>query len=112
MRHAQLGFKEGDISGLLENLVYLELRRRGYRVSIGKWKVAEIDFVAERENERRYIQVAYLLSGPETVRREFGPLKEIMDNYPKTVLSLDPVWGDDLDGIKRVNLIDFLLEEA
>ncbi len=112
LRHAQLGFKEGDISGLLENLVYLELRRRGYRVSIGKWKVAEIDFVAERENERRYIQVAYLLSGPETVRREFGPLKEIMDNYPKTVLSLDPVWGDDLDGIKRVNLIDFLLEEA
>ena len=110
LRHALLGFKEGDISGLLENVVYLELRRRGYRVSIGKWKEAEIDFVAEKENERQYIQVAYLLADEETVRREFAPLREIADNYPKRVLSLDPVWGEDLDGIKRQNLIDFLLE--
>lgn len=109
LRHAQLGFKEGDISGLLENIVFLELLRRGYRVSIGKWKEAEIDFVAQRENEKMYIQVAYLLSGPETIRREFGPLQEISDNYPKLVLSLDSVWGSDVDGIKRQNIIDFLL---
>ena len=109
LRHAQIGFKEGDISGLLENIVYLELRRRGYRVSIGKWKEAEIDFVAERENEKLYVQVTYLLSGPETVQREFGPLREIPDNYPKMVLSLDPIWGNDLEGIQRRNVIDFLL---
>ncbi|MCL2304672.1 MAG: ATP-binding protein [Planctomycetaceae bacterium] len=111
LRHAQLGFKEGDISGLLENLVYLELRRRGYRVSIGKWQELEIDFVAERENEKQYIQVAYLLAGEETVRREFEPLQKIRDNYAKRVLSLDSVWGTDCEGIQRLNLIDFLLEK-
>ncbi len=111
LRHAQLGFKEGDISGLLENLVYLELRRRGYKVSIGKWKEQEIDFIAEKENEKLYIQVAYLLNHEETVRREFGPLQEIPDNYPKMVLSLDPIWGNDIEGIQRQNLIKFLLND-
>jgi predicted AAA+ superfamily ATPase len=110
LRHAQLGFKEGDISGILENLVYLELRRRGFRVSIGKWNEMEVDFVAEKENEKEYIQVTYLLASNETIRREFDPLREISDNYPKKVLSLDPIWGNNLDGIRRQNIIDFLKE--
>jgi predicted AAA+ superfamily ATPase len=110
LRHAQLGFKEGDISGILENLVYLELRRRGFRVSIGKWNEMEVDFVAEKQNEKEYIQVTYLLASNETIRREFDPLREISDNYPKKVLSLDPIWGNNLDGIRRQNIIDFLKE--
>lgn len=109
IRHALLGYREADISGILENIVFLELLRRGYQVWVGKLGDREIDFVATREKEKIYIQVAYLLSTPETVEREFGVLLAIPDNYPKYVLSLDTAFGNDLDGIKRLNLIDFLI---
>lgn len=109
LRHALLGYREGDISGLLENIVYLELRRRGYSVSIGKWDSMEIDFVAERNNEKIYLQVAYLLADNKTVEREVKPLRAITDNYPKYILSLDELFGADIDGIKRVNLIEWLI---
>ena len=109
MRHALLGFREGDISGLLENLVFLELKRRGYKVFIGQLGNQEIDFIAEKKNRKIYIQVAYLLATPETIEREFSVLLRIDDNYPKYVLSMDTVFGNDVQGIQRINLVDFLL---
>lgn len=108
MRHALLGFREADISGILENMVFLHLKRQGYQVWVGKFGDQEIDFVATREKEKIYIQVAYLLATAETVEREFGVLRAVPDNYPKYVLSLDTAFGDDLEGIKRLNIIDFL----
>lgn len=109
MRHALLGYREADISGLLENIVFLELKRRGYRVQIGKLGTREVDFVATRAGEKLYVQVTYLLATPETVEREFGVLRDIPDNYPKLVLSMDSVFGQDYEGIRRLNLIDFLV---
>ncbi len=110
MRHAVLGYREGEITGVLENVVFLELLRRGYRVYIGKLGNREIDFVATREKEKLYIQVAYLLATPQVIDREFGVLRDIPDNYPKFVISLDDAFGEDIEGIRRVNMIDFLLE--
>ena len=109
MRHAILGFREGDISGLLENLVFLELKRRGYKVFIGQFGNQEVDFIAEKKNRKIYIQVAYLLATPETIEREFSVLLRINDNYAKYVLSMDTVFGNDVQGIQRINLVDFLL---
>jgi len=111
IRHALLGYREADIGGILENIVFLELKRRGYSVSIGKLGEREIDFIATRQNEKIYIQVAYLLGSAETIEREFDVLKSIPDNYPKYVLSLDTVFGEDFEGIRRINLVDFLLAE-
>lgn len=111
LRHAYLGYREGDISGLLENIVFLALKQRGYRVSVGKIEDKEVDFIAERENHKEYIQVTYLLADTNTVEREFSVLQRIQDNYPKTVLSMDREWGTDVQGIQRKYLIDFLMEE-
>ena len=111
IRHALLGYREADVSGILENIVFLELKRRGYQVYVGKFGDREVDFVATREREKLYVQVAYLLAAPETVDREFGVLRQIRDNYPKLVLSLDTAFGEDIEGIRRLNLIDFLLEQ-
>lgn len=110
IRHALLGYREVDISGILENVVFLELKRRGYQVYIGKLGTREVDFVATRQGEKLYVQVAYLLASPETIEREFGVLRDIPDNYPKLVLSMDTTFGEDFDGIRRLNLVDFLLE--
>jgi hypothetical protein len=112
LRHALFGYRDADIGGLLENVVYLELRRRGYQVKVGVLDQAEIDFVAERHGERLYVQVAYLLAGPDTLEREFGNLERIPDNYPKLVLSMDEVGPDERNGIQRKHLVDFLLEES
>lgn len=112
IRHALLGYREAGISQILENVVYLELLRRGYSVSIGKLADREIDFIASRQKEKIYIQVSYLLASPNTILREFQPLLDIDDNYPKFVLSLDPMFGDDYQGIRRVHLIDFLLSDG
>lgn len=111
IRHGLIGYRESDISGLLENVVYLELRARGYRVSVGKFREREIDFVAETQTEKLYIQVCYLLASPETIDREYGVLEQISDNYPKLVLSLDRVRPADRSGIRWQNLVDFLLTE-
>ena len=109
LRHAALGYREGDISGVLENIVFLELKRRAYRASTGKIGEREIDFIAERENRKIYIQVASLLESQETIDREFGALKSVSDNHLKYVVSLDTEFGSDIEGIKRLHLIDFLL---
>ena len=109
MRHALLGFREEDILGVLENLVFLELKRRGYQVFIRKLKNKEVDFIAEKENRKIYIQVAYLLSSREIIEKEFSVLKLINDNYPKYVISMDTIFGSDFEGIQRINLVGFLL---
>lgn len=111
-RHAKLGYRPNDIAGYLENIIYLELIRRKYTVNIGKLGTKEIDFIGILENEKLYIQVTYLLASPETVEREFSPLKKIEDNYPKYVLSMDNLGEYNIDGIIRKRIIDFLLEKS
>jgi predicted AAA+ superfamily ATPase len=109
IREAIYGNNQRDINQVLENIVYLELLRRGYRVSIGKSGDKEIDFVAESRNNRQYIQVAYLLADPAVVEREFSALNQIPDHYPKRVISLD-TFDFSRDGVIHQNLIDFLLQ--
>ena len=109
-RHAKLGYQSNDISGYLENIVFLELLRRKYKVNIGKQDNKEIDFVANLRDENLYLQVTYLLASLETIEREFSPLKSIKDNYPKMVLSMDSLPESNIEGIKRKRIIDFLLE--
>ncbi|MGA1871263.1 MAG: ATP-binding protein [bacterium] len=111
IRHAILSFKENDISSLLENLIFLELKRRGYVVYIGKLDEKEIDFMAVKENRKYYIQIAYLLINEETIQREIALLTQIKDNYPKYLLSMDTLLSDDFAGIRRLNIIDFLLSD-
>jgi hypothetical protein len=109
LRHALLGYRETELPGVLENIVYLALRQRGYAVSIGKIGELEVDFIAVKEQQRLYIQVAYLLATPEITAREVAPFLKIPDHYPKWVVSLDEHVGHDLDGVKRWYLPDFLL---
>ena len=107
-KHAVLGYKQADISQTLENIVYLELRRRGDDVYVGKLNNKEIDFVAEKQGENIYVQVAYLLTNQKAQEREFGNLLQIEDNFPKFVVSMDEF---DLSqkGIIHLNIKDFLL---
>lgn len=112
LRHGLKGPRDADISGLLENIVYLELERRGYSTRVGVLQDGEIDFVAERGDTRMYIQVAYLLAEESTVEREFGNLERINDNYPKIVLSLDDYFPGNRRGIRHINIRDFLLNES
>ncbi|WP_416192039.1 ATP-binding protein [Neisseria sp. CCUG12390] len=108
--YATMGFRTGLIAGILENLVYLELKRRGYQVYIGKLGTKEIDFVAQKQNEKLYIQVAYKLESKQTVEREFSPLQAIADNHPKYVITMDDFWQENIDGIVHQHIGDFLLE--
>lgn len=110
IKYHLLGYKDRDIAGLLENIVFLELLRRDYNVYIGKLNDMEIDFVAEKNGERQYIQVCYLLQNEETTYREYKPLKIIKDNYPKLVLSMDSLPVSNEDGIIRKNIREWLLE--
>ena len=100
----------GSIEKIMENVVWNQLRRQGFEVSVGILRVGEIDFVATKGDKRIYIQVSYLLASEETVKREFGNLAAIKDNYPKYVVSMDPVSGgfSEYPGIKHVNLREFL----
>ena len=109
-RHAVLGYREEDISQVLENIVYLELQRRGYAVYVGKLGTREVDFVAEKRGENIYIQVAYLLAGKEAREREFGNLLKIDDNFPKFVVSMDEA-DMSQKGIVHLNIKDFLLKK-
>jgi predicted AAA+ superfamily ATPase len=108
LRTALLGYRADDIGGMLENVVCLELLRRGYQVSVGRIGDLEIDFVAEREGKKTYIQVAYLLPTKATVEREAAPLLAVKDNYPKLLLTLDREVGDDYEGVQRLYLPDWL----
>lgn len=98
-----------DIEKLMENAVYLALVGKGYAVTVGQLQNAEIDFVAEKDGERMYIQVSYMLSNPETIEREFGNLRRIRDDYPKFVICMDSMAvRGQYDGIKCIHLRDFL----
>ncbi len=108
-KHAVLGFRDATIPGLLENIVYLELKRRGFEVYVGKNDHLEVDFVAERKDERIYLQVAYLLSSEETANREYRALSSIPDHYPKLIVSMDPIYSSSVDGVRWLNLEEYLL---
>ncbi|MCK5133781.1 MAG: ATP-binding protein [Candidatus Sabulitectum sp.] len=107
-RHTIFGYREGAISGFLENIVFMELLRRGYSVHIGTMADKEIDFVAEKGDSTLYLQVAYLLASEETLSREFSILEAIPDNYPKLVLSMDKNIPPR-NGINQVYLPEFLI---
>jgi len=109
--YALMGYRDRMISGILENIVFLELRRRGYNVYIGKLETTEIDFVAEKRNHKIYVQVAYKLDHEQTINREFGNLLTVNDQYPKYVVTMDEFWKDDIEGIKHLHINDFLLKE-
>ena len=109
IRQAVYGDNQRDIQRILENIVYMEMIRRGYSVYVGRVGSKEIDFVCEKSGERIYIQVAYLLASEDTIEREFGSLVEINDNYPKYVLSMDML-NMGRQGIIHKYLPEFLLE--
>ncbi len=108
-RNMLLGYRDADRGHILENIVFLELLRRDYRVYIGKIGEVEIDFIAEKPNEKIYIQVTETMLSLETRKRELKPLLMIKDNYEKIVLSLDRNFINSYDGIKSINIIDWLL---
>ena len=103
-----MGGNMREINLTLENIVFMELLRRGYAVTVGRYGEKEIDFVCSRRGEKLYVQVSYLLASEETVRREFGAYEDIRDNFPKFVLSMDE-FDMSRNGIKHRNIIDFLL---
>ncbi len=110
LRNIILGFRNIDEGHILENIVYLELLRRGYKVSIGKTGEYEVDFVAENPHEIVYFQVTRTLQDENTKTRELRSLESIPDNYEKVILTMDKTINKDYNGIKVVNLIDWLLE--
>ena len=109
LRRAVYG-QANDIEQVLENVVCLELLRRGYKVTVGRNGEREIDFVACKNGDKLYIQVCYLLADDRTVEREFGAYKGVPDNYPKYVVSLDEI-SRSRDGIKHLNIPEFLLKD-
>ncbi len=109
-RNMLLGYRDADRGHIIENIVFLELLRRDYRVYIGKYGDTEIDFVAEKPNDKLYIQVTESMQSPETRERELRALRAIPDNYEKIVLSMDRSFITSYDGIKSINLIDWLLD--
>lgn len=110
-RNMLLGGRDADRGYLLENVVYLELVRRGYRVFIGKVGETEIDFLAEKPEHKLYVQVTESMSSPEVRARELKPFDQVDDHYEKIVLSLDHDFVDSYNGVQSINLIDWLLEE-
>ena len=107
LKYCMMGFNPKSIASMLENIVYFELRRRGYDVYVGKNETKEIDFVAVRRDERIYVQVCREL--PDTSNREIGNLLEIKDHYPKYVVTMDELAGGNIDGVRIVHLAEFLL---
>ena len=110
LRNYLLGDRGGDTGHLLENIIYLELFRRGYDVAIGKLDDKEIDFIATSNGPKRYIQVTETMSDSETRKRELAPLMAVQDNYEKVVITMDQPLDTDINGIKIVNALDFLLD--
>ena len=109
LKYCMMGFNPKSVASMLENLVYFELKRRGYEVYIGKNETKEIDFVAVRRDERIYVQVCRNL--PEDSDRELANLLELKDHYPKYVVTLDDLAGGNVNGVKLVHMADFLLSQ-
>ena len=110
IREAVFGGNMKDINLIFENIVYMELLRRGYKVTVGKAGEKEIDFIAEKQTQKLYVQVAYLLASEETIQREFGAYDTIRDNFPKYIVSYDE-FDMSRDGLKHMNIREFLLSE-
>jgi len=110
LRHVITNFKQIDINKILENLVYSKLTDAGYQVYIGQLGKTEIDFVGELGGKRIYVQVAYLISSDKVTAREFGNLQNINDNYPKYVVTMDPMATGDVNGITHLHILDFLTQ--
>lgn len=111
LRYAVLGYTIDSVASSLENIVYLELKRRRYDVCIGKYKDKEIDFVATKQNEKIYVQVTQEIKSEKTQKREYEQLLEIKDNYPKYVVLTDDFAGGNYQGIKTMHITDFLLSK-
>lgn len=111
LRHAVLGYDPNSISALMENIIYLELRARGYDVGVGKLDAAEVDFVASKPEGKIYIQVTYEINSKETRQREYERLLQIRDNYPKFVIRMDEFAGGNYEGIQTMSITDFLLSD-
>ena len=110
--YASIGYKDRLIAGILENIVFLELKRRGYTVYVGKMDTKEIDFIAEKQGEKIYVQVAYKLDNPQTVEREFSVLLAIKDQFPKFVVTMDTFWKESVEGVQHFFIADFLLSNS
>ena len=108
-KYSVLGYNDQSIAAMLENIVYLELLRRGYEVCIGKTPNGEIDFIATRQNDKLYIQITKEIKSEKTEKREYDRLLEIGDNYPKYLLTTDDFAGGNYQGIKTMHIADFLL---
>lgn len=111
LRYSVLGYAQTSVAAMLENVVYIELRRRGYSVNIGKTPDGEIDFIAEKQSEKLYVQVTKEIKTTETEQREYSRLLEIHDNYPKYLLTTDNFAGGNYEGIKTMHIADFLLSK-
>ena len=107
--YAVMGYRDRLLSGVLENIVMLELKRRGYRVFVGKSDEKEVDFIGELKEKKVYIQVAYKIEGQTPIDREFSPLLDIRDHHPKYVLTMDETWRDNIHGVQHKHIADFLL---
>lgn len=108
LKNSVIGFKQADFGKIMENIVFIHLMLSGYYVKIGLSGTREIDFVGEKQNEKMYIQVAYLLTDQSTIDREYGNLLKIKDNYPKYVVSMDEIQGNTYEGIQHLHLREFL----
>ena len=111
LRNYLLGFRNRDSGHAIENVVYFELLRRGYDVAIGKVDNSEVDFIATKADDKLYVQVTESMISEDTRRRELAPLQKISDNYEKIVLSMDMGMDSSYEGIKSINLIDWLIAE-
>ena len=111
LRYSVLGYNSDTVASSLENIVFLELCRRGYTVNIGKLDNDEIDFVATKQNQKLYVQVTQEINSEKTERREYDRLMELKDNYPKYVLRTDAFTGGNYEGIKTMHVADFLLSD-
>jgi predicted AAA+ superfamily ATPase len=113
LQYAVREMRQENIAGILENIVFMELVRRSYRVYVGRQDTREVDFVAEKTNGtgKLYIQVCFNFSNPETREREFAPLRAIKDHFPKMVVTLDRYWQTEDEGVVGVHLRDFLIRK-
>ena len=109
IRHGLWGYRLEDFGKIMENAVYNHLLYQGYKVNVGIMGASEIDFICEKEGEKQYIQVALTVNDSKTMEREFGNLKNISDNYPKTVITMDAFSGNTYEGISNIDLRSFLL---
>lgn len=112
LRHSLIGYRQIDINKIMENLVFSRLKYLGYKVTVGQIGENEIDFVAEKDNNKAYFQVTYLLTSKKVIEREFGNLLKIKDNYPKYMISMDEYAKGNFKGVKHLNLIDFLFSSS